>query len=553
MHRRTWLAIAMALLGASLLVAAGFATPAKSSSKGPAVAKSAVAKKGGTLNVNMSESDVDYMDPALAYGTFSWQILYETCAKLVNYPDKPAPAGSRLAPEVSKGFPVVSAGGKTYTFTIKPGFKFNTGKAVTAANFKAAINRDLNPAMQSPAVPFIDAILGAQDVVSKKAKTASGVIAKGNKLIIKLQKADPSLLPKLAMNFFCAIPTNMPINPQGENAFAGAGPYYVQKRIVNRQIVLKRNPNYKGPRPHNIDTFIITANTDVDQSLLQVRKGQADYDMAGLPPTAHAQLAKEFGIKKSGAGRYFINAGLNVDYVGLNTSRPTFSNVALRKAANYAIDRPALLRVRGYLAGRRTDQILPPGIAGYRDANIYPLKGADYAKAKSLAGSKCGNVTLYGSTSPTGQALAQVQKYNLTQMGCNVTIKAFQGFQIYTAAGTKGEPFDAVFAGWFADYPDPFDFVDILLNGNNIHATNNNNLAYFNNPTYNKKMNAAARLVGPKRYSTYGKLDVDIMKNQAPWAAYDNRNVREFISARTGGYVYSPAYGTADLGTFFLK
>ena len=115
MHRRTWLAIAMAALGASLLVAAGFATTAKSSSKSPA-AHSAVVKTGGNMNVNMSESDVDYMDPALAYGTFSWQILYETCAKLVNYPDKPAPAGSRLVPEVAKGFPVVSAGGKTYTF-----------------------------------------------------------------------------------------------------------------------------------------------------------------------------------------------------------------------------------------------------------------------------------------------------------------------------------------------------------------------------------------------------------------------------------------------------
>ncbi len=64
-----------------------------------------------------------------------------------------------------------------------------------------------------------------------------------------------------------------------------------------------------------------------------------------------------------------------------------------------------------------------------------------------------------------GQNLAQVFKYNLSQIGCNVNVKLFQGFQIYIAAGTKGEPFDAVFAGWFADYADPYDFIDILLNG----------------------------------------------------------------------------------------
>ena len=59
-------------------------------------------------------------------------------------------------------------------------------------------------------------------------------------------------------------------------------------------------------------------------------------------------------------------------------------------------------------------------------------------------------------------------------------MKLFQGFQIYIAAGTKGEPFDAAMVGWFADYADPYDFVDILLNGENVHEANNNNLAYFN-------------------------------------------------------------------------
>ena len=53
------------------------------------------------------------------------------------------------------------------------------------------------------------------------------------------------------MPFFCAIPSNLPINPQGVHALPGAGPYYVASRTPNRQLVLKRNPNYKGPRPHN--------------------------------------------------------------------------------------------------------------------------------------------------------------------------------------------------------------------------------------------------------------------------------------------------------------
>jgi len=148
------------------------------------------------------------------------------------------------------------------------------------------------------------------------------------------------------------------------------------------------------------------------------------------------------------------------------------------------------------------------------------------AGAKALAGSGCKDVTLYTSTSATGQALGQVFKFNLSQIGCNVTVKLFQGFQLYVAAGTKGEPFDAAIAGWNQDYPDPYDFIDILLNGNNIHDANNNNLAYLNVPALNKRMNAANRLTGAARYNAYGQLDVDITKNYAPWASYDNRNDR---------------------------
>ena len=93
----------------------------------------------------------------------------------------------------------------------------------------------------------------------------------------------------------------------------------------------------------------------------------------------------------------------------------------------------------------------------------------------------------------------------------------------------------------------------MLLNGNTIHDSNNNNLAYFNVASINKRLAAANKLSGDKRYNTYGKLDVDITKNYAPWAAYDNRNEREFVSSRIGGYLFQPANASADLNTFFLK
>jgi peptide/nickel transport system substrate-binding protein len=224
----------------------------------------------------------------------------------------------------------------------------------------------------------------------------------------------------------------------------------------------------------------------------------------------------------------------------------------MRKAANYAIDRPAMLRVRGAFAGKRTDQILPPGMGGFKDQKIYPIKGSDYKKAKQLAGNKCGKVNLWTTTTTTGQNLGQVFKYNLGQIGCDVNVRLFQGFQIYVAAGQKGADYDAALVGWNQDYPDPYDFLNVLLSGDFIHENNNNNLSYFNVPEVNKKLAQANTLAGEKRYSTYGDLDLYITKTYAPWASYDNRNEREFVSKRVKGYLFQPANASADFNTFSI-
>jgi peptide/nickel transport system substrate-binding protein len=550
MRKRFWFG-APASLTAVVALAAVLAVTA---SGGPT--KSAGSTQRGattnTLNLAVAASDVDYTDPGLAYGVLSWQIEYETCANLVTYSDAGGGNTTEISPGAAAGLPVVSSDGKTYTFTIKPGIRFNDGATVTAASFAAAINRDSNPAMVSPVVAFIGNIVGEAAVANKKASTVSGVVAKGNKLTIKLTAPDGGLLDKLAMPFFCAIePAKTPVDPKGVNTLPGAGPYYIASRTVGKQIVLKVNPYYKGDRPHRSQVIVMTMNTNPQQTFLQVSNGTYAADPSGLDsPTAAADLAKQFGINKS---RFFVHPTPETDYVALNTQR-AFQSASLRQAVNYAIDRPALLRVRGYLPGKRTVQILPPSLTGgLFGKKLYPIAGADPTKAAALAAGHCGNVNLWYATGPTGTPQAGILKYNLGKMGCNVTTKAYVGYAIYTAAGVKGTDMDAMIAGWYQDYADGYDFFHILLDGRTIQAANNNNLAYFNNPTVNAKIDAADRLVGAARAKAWGSLDISTMTNYAPWAPIDNRAVRDFIGPHTAGYQYTPAFGSMDLGTLYLK
>ena len=539
MKRQLWLTVAMATVGAGLLLAAGFASSAESSPQ----ADQKNAARGGTLRVD-SNVDFDYIDTSLAYFSHSWQILNATQLKLMSFPDKEGAAGSRMRAEAAAGFPRVTNGGKTYTFTVKPGFRFSDGSPVTADNFRAAIARALNPKMQSPASSFLDDVARYRTVGK-------------NQLEITLKVVAPDFLARMSMPFFSAIPANRPIVPEGVDApLVSAGPYFIREWVKGRSARIARNPfwnNAKEPfkslgRPANVNEMVYTMGNTLDAQKLRIERNEAD--LGSIPPAAAAELSQKFGLNK---GRFFIRKNLVFWYLALNNDSALFKgNTKLRQAVNFAIDRPQIVRQHGFLGGGRTDQILPPGMPGFKDGKIYPLIGQNattkrQASALANGNTRGGKAVFYAFTSAPGPAIAQVVQFNLKQIGIDVEIKQFTRTVQHEKVGTRGEPFDISHSGWGADYPDPYNFINVLLDGGKIQATNNVNESYFNDKSYNAKMERASRLSGDARLQGYGNLDIDIMKNQAPLAPYINTNARVFVSESVGCYNFSPVNGTTNL------
>ena len=181
----------------------------------------------------------------------------------------------------------------------------------------------------------------------------------------------------------------------------------------------------------------------------------------------------------------------------------------MRKAANYATDRPALLRTFGANAGVLTDQILPPGHGRLQERGRLPAAGAGRREGEGARRRQVRHRQALELEQPDRlRTRRRSSKANLEKMGCTVDVKLFQGYQIFTVAGKKGAEYDAAILGWSQDYPDPYDFVDVLLNGKNIHDENNNNLAYLNDKELNAKLDAANKLTGDARYNAYGNLDI---------------------------------------------
>ena len=500
------------------------------------------AQKGGTIVVEMS-SDVDYVDPQLSYYGETWKLEQATACKLMNWPDKEGDAGTVVTPEVAAGLPVVSKDGKTYTFTIKSGYKFSNGKPVTAQSFADAINRLANPKMQSTGVDFGKVIVGYEDVVAGKAAKASGVKVSGNKLSISLTKPSPDLLARLTMPFFQAIDPTLAgqIDANGINQYASCGPYYFASRTPNRSITVRRNPNYKGPRTANADTIQVNIGNDVDVEYQDVEKGTTNYASGGIPATQWKTVVNQYGLNKKD-GRVQTRPLLDIRYVAMNHSRPLFKNggPSLAKAVNWAVDRQAFDAQGGYLYGKRAGQILPPGMLGFKQLNLYPLAvtPGTIKVAQKLAQGHTGDgkAILWAANKPSYAPLqAQLIQYNLSKIGINAEIKLLPRAQQFTDAGNpKTANFDLTMEHWGADYADPYDFINVLLDGSQITNPQHNNYAYFNNPKFNQQMRAASLLVGKARGTAYATLDAAMMKNDPPWAPLVFSNDRIFLSAKTG-------------------
>jgi peptide/nickel transport system substrate-binding protein len=557
MHRRLWLSVAMLVTGASLLVASSFAS---------AAGNGGALKKGGIWKAGTTGASVQ-IDPQLAYITTAWWLEYATAAKLYNYPDKAGPAGSKLVPEVASKF-TVSNGGKRYTFTIRKGFRFSDGSPVTANSFKYAINRTANKDLASPGAQFITDptgtnIVGAKAVNDGQGTNVSGVKVKGNKLTINLTQGDGTFMAKITMPFFQATSSKLPLTKEvvnvSGNGLPSAGPYYIARNAPDDLTQLRQNKYWKpGPgrnRPRNLTGLDYKWNLNEQTAFNQTKNNELD---EGPLPAAEVQgVANQYGVNKT---RFWTKPVNCTGYLPMNTANNLFkANLPLRKAVNYAVSRGPYVSQAGPYAGQPWTHIFNPGVPGWKNVTLYK-QNLNTAKKLAAGHMRDGKITVYfRSSGTTNPAQAQIVKNDLQTLGFsagNITMKGFSGGDIYDAMGKRGTDADlGVSMGWCSDYPDPYDWINILLYGPSIQAENNVNYSYFNNPTWNRRMAAAAKLVGPNRLKVYGQMDIDIMKKAAPMAIERTYNNRYFFSNRVNpkGLVYQGIYQDWSIPAMALK
>ena len=532
-NRWKWLLTATALAVGVTLIAAACGSSSKKNATASTAATTTAAATGKTFpNFRIAyDTGTDYLDPGLSYTVEGWGVMWNVYLPLIGYKHVNGPDGATIVPYLAESLPTISSDGKTYTLTLRKGLKYSNGTPVKASDFKATIERDF--LIDSPGVGFFGNIVGANQFGKTKKGSITGITTDDatGKITIQLTAPQGDFENILATEFAAPLPANTPAKDQSTTPAPSTGPYVIKSYSPNKQAILVRNPDFKvadfgGNVPYgNPDKITIDIIGDDTVALQRVINGQDDYDFHQIPPDRLASTQAKYGADIK------VYTPANLYYFFMNTRVAPFNNLKVRQAVNYAVDRQALVRIYGGLA-TPTENVLPPTYPQYKKHTLYPYS---LAKAKALvtaSGDKGMSVTVWnhqrGLDPKAGDYLTSV----LNSIGFKAKEKIINAAVYWTTVGNQATKAQIGFADWFQDYPHPLDWFDVLLNGERITATHNNNYADFDDKAINAKIDALKKqpTLTEAVNAQWATVDKSVME-QAPWVPFLNRQFTDFFNS----------------------
>jgi DNA-binding SARP family transcriptional activator/ABC-type transport system substrate-binding protein/outer membrane protein assembly factor BamB len=500
-------------------------------------------------------------EPALDWDLAAGQIYFATCANLLRHPDEPAPDGLLLRPEVAARMPTLSRDRRTYTFTIRRGYRFSppVNQPLTAETFRYSIKRAVSQQLVpdpsvAPGPSSVGDIKGVTAFRHGKARNIAGLRAAGDQLSITLTRPSPDFLQRLTSPTFCPVPRDTPPLSGAANIRVGAnartipsaGPYYVADWRDDKYVILKRNPYYRGPRPHKLDAIALREGVDVGVALDRIRHGGWD----GIVSSGHTStqltdprldpgspLAKKYG-KGSPAGLQYVGAPLShTTYIVLNAVRGPLADPTVRRAIAFAVDRTAIAPIWD---STPTDQLLPKVTGGFRDRRLYPLR-PDLAKARALVHGRRLEAVM-ANTRPTDPGLleeARLLRAELRPIGIRLEFKPPKGDAADPAADLEDSG--------LIDGPDGASFLE------QVFLTTGSVPRGWLTPAVRQAVETVSRLSGSERQSAAGALADRLLKRDVPLVAIGNRVQGELFAPTVGCRVFPATGAGVDLAALCRK
>lgn len=493
--------------------------------------------KGGTVTYASSDAP-ESLDPGNMYYAYGYNFSRLYARPLMTFKPAPGEAGNELVPDLAEGKGTPSDDGKTWTYKIRQGVKYEDGTAVTSKDVKYAVERsNFARDVLSLGPNYFQNLLDNPDDYKGpyKDKSEKGISSietpDDHTIVFHLNKSFSEF------DYLVSAPQTAPV-PRAKDTgvdytkkVVSSGSYKFEKYEEGKQIVLVRNPEWDAKtdplRKQYPDKIVVNLKVNKATIDKDVMSGATMIDIQGTGVDAQTQ-AQILG-KKAEMANTDNALGGRLIYAAINTKLAPFNNVECRKAVEYAIDKTAVqTAMGGPIRGDIATTVLPTDVSGYEKADLYATKGSkgDVAKAKEHL-KACGKeggfkTSISARTDRQGEVDAATAIVGaLKTVGIDADIKQYPSGKYFSDyAGVpkfnKKNNIGLMMMQWGADWPTGYGFLQQIAHGKAVSQSGNTNLSELDNPEINKLLDEAiGNTDEAARTKAYAEVDQKIMEQAA--------------------------------------
>ncbi|GAA1754386.1 ABC transporter substrate-binding protein [Nonomuraea bangladeshensis] len=491
-------------------------------------------KKGGTIKAAHS-SDWDSLDPADTYYGYSFNFGRLYWRTLTTYKTGPGPDGNQVVPDLAEGLGQPSPDGKTWTYKIRSGLKFEDGTPITAKDVAYAVARSYDKETFPHGPSYLNELLAwpkdfkgvykTPDVDYKSAVEATD----DTTVVFHLVK------PFSSMDYIVQLPMTAPV-PKDKDTGAkyrehviSSGPYKFETNEAGKRFTLVRNdqwdPATDPNRPALPDKWEVQLNVNADDLDNQLMSGSIQLDIpgTGMQPAALGKVLPDPALK----ARTDNPTIARLWYVSVIPDTKPLDNIECRKAVMWAADRVANQTAYGgpVAGGEIATNVMPPAVVGQEKFDLYqtPENKGDVEKAKQALAA-CGQPNGFETTMtfradrPREKALAEAMQQALSKAGIKLTLKGFPASSYFSDyAGNvdyvKKNGIGLATHGWGSDWPDGYGFMQAIVDSRTIRPAGNYNLSVKNAEVDKLVDQAAAELDATARAKLWVDVDKKVMED----------------------------------------
>lgn len=503
-------------------------------------------RSGATFRWRQS-SEPKTLDPGFLTDQTSIEITQNLFEGLLQLDNK-----LQVQPALAEAMPTVSADGKTYTFKLRKGLKFSNGDPLTAKDFVYSWNRiaQLGDLAQYASVMYeidgFEAISTEKDDAKRKAATVPGIKAPDDYTVEVTLRAPASYFLTEAC-LWTYYPVNQKLieskgdkfdekNPWSTEAAnisqVSTGPFILKDWKHDVSMRLELNPNYYGAKP---DIDAVTVDFVKEDATAKLKFDNGEFDEVKIPVSDIQKLKKDPKYQ----GQYREYPGLRTSWIQFNfakTDNPISTNLKLRQAIAYAMDRQFITDGALNGAGTPTTVFVPEGIMGYKKIDPYPfdpnkakqmLKDAGYDtpdKLKQLSdtinnygGGKSGGFA-FNADSDTNKAWAEAVQQQLKQnLGLDIKLNPVATFKEFLERRDDNKEFILMRGSWGADFPDPENFYEQCF-----ASYSGNNKTNYKNPKFDELVKKGNTAASPAQRAEFYQQAEQVMQDDVAYVPLFN-------------------------------